>query len=45
MNEKTRFYARFYEKCPYCERSFKKTKYLIQSKQIKEWLELFLNRA
>ncbi len=45
MNESTRFYAQFYDKCPCCERPFRKLKPTIQSKQIKKWLELFLNQG
>jgi len=39
MNERARFLAIFHEKCPYCERKFRKKKHTIDSKIIRKWLD------
>ena len=44
MSEKSRFYAQIYEKCPYCERPFRKSKYSSNSKFVKKWLDSWINQ-
>lgn len=43
MNEKARFYARFYNECPYCKRLFRNKKTTIRSNQIRKWLDGYFN--
>jgi len=39
LNKKAEFLAKFHEKCPYCERPFRKKKYSVNSKIIMKWLD------
>lgn len=43
MSEKARFMAKFYEKCPYCERPFRKPRHAINSNLVKKWLDIWFN--
>jgi len=43
MSEKSRYLGRIYDKCPFCERPFRKVKYSVDSKLMKKWLEYRFN--
>jgi uncharacterized protein with PIN domain len=44
MNERARFLAISYEKCPYCERKFwKKKKHFVNDKVMKKLLDSWFN--
>jgi hypothetical protein len=39
MSEKSEFYARIYDKCPYCDRVFRKKEYSSNSKLVRKRLD------
>jgi len=43
LNKKAKFLAKIHEKCPYCERPFRKKKHAIDSKIVRKWLDVWFN--
>jgi len=43
MSKKSEFLAKFHDKCPYCERPFRKKKHSVDSKLVKKWLDSWFN--
>jgi len=44
LNKKAKTMAKFYEKCPYCERSFrKKNNHFVNDKVMRKLLDSWLN--
>lgn len=41
--KKADYLKKFHDKCPYCERPFKKSKYTVDRELVERWVESWLN--
>jgi len=43
LNKKAVFLAKFHEKCPYCERPFRKKKHFVNEKVMRKLIDSWFN--